>query len=149
MPTAEGVFPKVGNDPIYYSEVNLIPRHIGSVYISGLTTSSSSYVNAGSSITIIPASGIKMVMAEFIGTMYHGNGGCSQLGVLEINGSEIPESKTIATYNGIAAAGVYTKAYFPILNGSAVAQFKMASSVAGSTGGIATAYLYLSDLPVY
>jgi hypothetical protein len=49
MPTAEGVFPKVGNDPIYYSEINQFAS-AGKFIAAGSfpVTSGTSYQSAGS-----------------------------------------------------------------------------------------------------
>jgi len=51
MATAEGVFPKVGNDPIYASEVNLFnPKIIGQVIQATNTGSATVVQNAGTPI---------------------------------------------------------------------------------------------------
>src|SRR3990167_5667125 len=51
MPTAEGVFPKQGGDPGYYSEVNYLARGGGvGTFLWRLTNSGTAWTDAGSII---------------------------------------------------------------------------------------------------
>lgn len=70
MPTDEGIFPKVGNDPIYYSEINRlmsVPRILGSIFTASFS-SGTNYTTLGS--VLIPTGSIVNPMRIYIDGAY-------------------------------------------------------------------------------